>query len=127
MDADEEKAEKQRKRDEETARRRLEDPDYQPPPPLTVPKGKPTPPADYKYPESARKHGFGPPLDSEEEKKEKEREAAKKEQEEREVAKKEQEQKEKEQKEAEEKERKQHHPTPETSQDKPKSKKTDPA
>ena len=33
---------------------------------MTVPKGKPEPPKDYKYPESARKHGFGPPLTEEE-------------------------------------------------------------
>ena len=43
-----------------------------PPPPLTVPKGKPTPPKDYKYPESARKHGFGPPLEEDEDKKKEE-------------------------------------------------------
>jgi len=38
-----------------------------------VPKGKPTPPPDYKYPKKAREHGFGPPIDEEEEKKEKEK------------------------------------------------------
>ena len=45
-----------------------------PPPPLTVPKGKPAPPKDYKYPKKAREHGFGPPIDEEEEKKKKEKE-----------------------------------------------------
>ena len=71
LEAEAERKEKLRKREEETARRRLENPNYTPPPPLTVPKGgRPAPPADYKYPESARKHGYGPPLDEEEEKKE---------------------------------------------------------
>ena len=45
-----------------------------PPPPLTVPKGKPAPPKDYKYPKKAREHGFGPPIDEDEEKKKKEKE-----------------------------------------------------
>jgi len=69
LEAEAEKAEKQRLRDEETAKRRKEDPNYQPPPPLTVPKGKPAPPSDYEFSEKARKHGFGPPIESEEEKK----------------------------------------------------------
>lgn len=70
----EEKRQKQEERDAETKRRRLEDPTYMPPPPLTVPKGKPAPPKDYKYPKKAREHGFGPPIDEDEEKKKKEKE-----------------------------------------------------
>lgn len=48
-----------------------------------MPKGKPSPPSDYKYPEKARKHGFGPVVDPEEEKKREEEK--KKEQEEKEM------------------------------------------
>ena len=38
-----------------------------------VPKGQPAPPPDYKYPEKARKHGWGDPLDPEEKKRQEEK------------------------------------------------------
>ena len=53
-EAEEEKRQKQAERDAETARRRLEDPNYEPPAPLTVPKGKPKPPPGYEFPETAK-------------------------------------------------------------------------
>ena len=52
---EEERARKQAERDAETARRQAEDPNYVPPPPLTVPKGKPKPPPGYVMPEKAKK------------------------------------------------------------------------
>lgn len=48
-----------------------------------MPKGKPQPPSDYEYSEKARKHGFGPPIPTEEEKKAEEQ--RKKEEEEKEM------------------------------------------
>ena len=52
-EAEEEKRQKQAARDAETERRRKEDPNYEPPPPLTVPKGKPKPPPGYQLPKTA--------------------------------------------------------------------------
>lgn len=78
---EEDRKRKLKERQEETERRRKVNPNYKPPSPITVPKGRPLPPADYKYPEKARKHGWGDPLDDPEEKKKQEEKKLKEEEE----------------------------------------------